>query len=341
MFTQSITTRKTKDHPHSAYVHTRVTSEQRNRSLKPRYSRSERVEFRQQSKRILIDLATSSGNTELAGKLSLCHSTLAVITCGKHVSKVIPNFTCEFRLCPNCARRRASDFMRKYLPAVLAFSVASNTQPCLLTLTQKKKSQSLKASVKSITASFKALRRSKIFKTYFKGGLFSVESTARPPVTVSVDSDGLYHVHIHALVFRTRQLTGDDLQSLKDRWYEITGDSHVINLKWIDPNQSGGITTGVKEVIKYAVKPADLVNFTPEHFQEFVDMKGQKLFGTFGDFQKFYQTFNPEPESVLPFTETRVGEPCSTCGDPLFDVRLKGSELAAFLQRCDASPALE
>jgi len=258
----------------------------------PRYSPSERVKFKQNSKRILADLATASGSLELAGKLSRCHANLAVITCGKHIAQVIPDYTCGFRLCPDCARRRAGKFMRKYVPAVLAFSVASNTQPCLLTLTQKKRSESFQSAVKSITASFKALRRSKIYETYFKGGLFSVEFT--------VDANGLYHVHIHALVFRTRQLPSEDLQSLKDRWLAITGDSHVLNLKWIDPNQSGGITAGVREVIKYAVKPADLVNFTSDHFQDFVDMKRQRMFGTFGEFQKFAQTFEPEPETLSP-----------------------------------------
>ncbi len=223
--------------------------------------------------------------------------------------------------------------MRKYVPAVLAFSVASNTQPCLLTLTQKKRSESFQSAVKSITASFKALRRSKIFETYFKGGLFSVEFT--------VDADGLYHVHIHALVFRTRQLTPDDLQSLKDRWFAITGDSHVINLKWINPQQPGGIEAGVKEVMKYAVKPASLVNFTPEHLQDFIAMKRQRLFGTFGEFQKFAQTFEPEPETLLAFTEHRTGEPCDVCGQPLFDVRVKSENLPDFLSRIQASPARE
>lgn len=316
-----------------AYVHTRVLSEQREITKTPRYSPSERVKFKQNSKRILADLATASGSLELAGKLSRCHANLAVITCGKHIARVIPDSTCGFRLCPDCARRRAGKFMRKYVPAVLAFSVASNTQPCLLTLTQKKRSESFQSAVKSITASFKALRRSKIYETYFKGGLFSVEFT--------VDTAGLYHVHIHALIFRTRQLTRDDLQSLKDRWFAITGDSHVINLKWIDPRQAGGITAGVKEVIKYAVKPADLVNFTSEHFQDFVDMKRQRMFGTFGEFQKFAQTFEPEPETLLPFTEHRVGEPCDLCGNPLFDVRVKGKDLPDFLERINATPARE
>ena len=320
-----------------AYVHTRVLSEQRKLTKPARLTASKRAEYKQQSKGILIDLATALGDQELAGKLSRCHANLAVITCGKHIARVIPDSTCGFRLCPDCARRRAGKFMRKYVPAVLAFSVASNTQPCLLTLTQKKRSESFQSAVKSITASFKALRRSKIFEAYFKGGLFSVEFT--------VDQDGLYHVHIHALVFRTRQLTAVDLQSLKDRWFEITGDSHVLNLKWINPQQSGGIEAGVREVIKYAVKPASLVNFTPSHLKDFMAMKRQRMFGTFGEFQTFARSYEPraaELANLLPITDHgRPGEPCMHCGKPLFDVRLRGSELPDFLRRIDSSPAIE
>lgn len=314
-----------------SYVHTRVLSEQRKPSPRPRYIHSERAREKRKSKQILSDLARASGRADLSDKLTRCHANLSVVTCGKHVVKILPDYTCGFRLCPDCARRRASKFMRKYLPAVLAFVGVSNTQACLLTLTQEKRSEPLQTSVKRIAESFKALRRSKIFKAYFKGGLFTIEFT--------VDQDGLYHVHIHALVFRTRQLTREDLQALKDRWFEITGDSHVINLKWIDPKQSGGIQAGVKEVIKYAVKPADISLMTSEHLDDFVAMKRQRMFGTFGEFQKFAQTYEPEPESLLPFVERRAGEPCDHCGELLFDVRVKGKDYPDFLMRIEATPS--
>ena len=140
-------------------------------------------------------------------------------------------------------------------------------------------------------------------------------------------------------MFRVRQLTREHLQELKDRWSEITGGSQVINLKWINPNQSGGIQAGVKEVIKYAVKPADIARLTPEHLADFIAMKRQRMFGTFGEFQKFARTYEPEPESLLPFVEHRVGEPCSHdgCGQPLLGVPMKEKDFPDFLMRMEMS----
>jgi len=333
MQTLSRTSINTSLDSHRAYVHTRVLSEQHEFSPKPKRTHSERARDKRKSKQILSDLARASGCADLSNKLTRCHANVTVITCGQHIAKVLPDYTCGFRMCPDCARRRASKFMRKYLPSVLGFIGVSNTQACLLTLTQEKRSEDLQTSVKRVTAAFKALRRSKIFETYFKGGLFTVEFT--------VDREGRYHTHIHALVFRVRQLTREDLQELKNRWSEITGGSQVINLKWINPEQSGGIQAGVKEVIKYAVKPADIAHLTPEHLADFIAMKRQRMFGTFGEFQKFARTYEPEPESLLPFTEHRVGEPCSHdgCGQPLFDVRMKEKDLPDFLMRIESTPS--
>ena len=333
MQTLSRTSRNTSLDSHKAYVHKRVLTEQRESLLKPKRTHSQRARDKRQSKKILSDLARTSGCADLSDKLTRCHANLSVVTCGQHIAKVLPDYTCGFRLCPDCARRRASKFMRKYLPAVMAYVGESNTQPCLLTLTQEKRSEPLQTSIKRITASFKALRRSKIFEAYFKGGLFTVEFT--------VDQDGRYHTHIHALVFRVRQLTREDLQNLKDRWFEITGDSHVINLKWINPEQSGGIQAGVKEVIKYAIKPADIARLTPQHLADFMAMKRQRMFGTFGEFQKFARAYEPEPETLLPFVEHRSGEPCDQCGQPLFDIRLKGKDLPDFLMRMESTPSRE
>ena len=339
MQTLSRTSINTSLDSHRAYVHTRVTSPQRESSPKPKpklkRTPSERARYKLKTKRILIDLARASGFEKEADKLTLCHRKLLVTTCGKHIEKIIPNYTCELRLCPDCARRRASKFMRKYLPAVKAFIQSTNTQPCILTLTQEKRSETLQTSAKRLIKAFEALRRSKIFKKYFKGGLSGTEWTSR---------DALYHTHMHALVFRVRQLTPEDLQELKDRWCEITGGAKNLRLDWINPNQPGGIDTAIKEVIKYAMKPADIENLTPQQFADFMAMKGQKLFGTFGEFYKFAQTYEPEPESLLPFVEHRAhraGEPCSHdgCGDPLFDVPTYGKDLPDFLMRMELTPS--
>ena len=330
MFTQSITTRKTKDHPHSSLCSYRVINEQRNRSPKPRYTRAEREVRKSGTKQRLVDLATAAGEHEQADKYQRCHGKALVIACkNQHIAKIIPDFSCENRLCPYCSRKRSSRLLHKYLPAVVAFPAVSHTQPVHLVLTQAHRKETLRESVKRLTDHFRALRRRALWKDHFKGGMFAIEFT--------ISKDGLYHAHLHILAFRTRFF---DVQLLKDAWFDITGDSTNLRLDRI----TGDINAGVREVLKYAVKPASIADFTPSHLKDFLAMKQQRMFGTFGEFQKFARTYEPEAhivESLFPQIETYAGQPCTTCGDTLFDVRLKGSELAAFLQRCDASQAIE
>lgn len=329
MQTQSTTSRNDTLAGHSTYVHTRVISEQRNRSLRPRYTRSERADFKRDTKQTLQNLALQIGDNELAGKVCRCYANVTAITCGKHVAQLIPDYTCGFRLCPDCARRRASRLVRKYLPAVVAFPAVSNTQAVHLVLTQAHKAETLRQAVKRLTGHFRALRRRAFWNDHFKGGMFAIEFT--------IGKDGLYHAHLHILAFRSRFF---DVQDLKDLWLEITGDSTNLRLDRIE----GDVVAGLREVLKYAVKPASITDFTPAHLTDFLAMKKQRLFGTFGEFQKFARDYAPEADvvaSLFPPVETHAGEPCSSCGHPLFDVRLKGSELPAFLARCDASPQIE
>lgn len=329
MQTQSTTSKNDTLAGHSTYVHTRVISEQRNRSPKARYTRSERADFKRDTKQTLQNLATLTGNNELAGKVARCYANVTAITCGKHVAQLIPDYTCGFRLCPDCARRRASKLVRKYLPAVVAFPVVSNTQAVHLVLTQAHKAETLRQAVKRLTGHFRTLRRRAFWDEHFKGGMFAVEFT--------IGKDGLYHAHLHILAFRTRFF---DVQGLKDLWLEITGDSTNLRLDRVE----GDVIEGLREVLKYAVKPASIADFTPTHLTDFLAMKNQRLFGTFGQFQKFARDYAPEADvvaSLFPPVETHAGAPCSSCGHPLFDVRLKGSELPAFLARCDASPLIE
>ena len=329
MKTQSIQSKNDTHAGHTSYVHTRVISEQRNRSPKPRYTRSERADFKRDTKQTLQNLATAIGNLELSDKLGRCYGNVTAITCGKHVATLIPDYTCGFRLCSDCARRRASRLVRKYLPAVVAFPSVSNTQAVHIVLTQAHRFETLREAVKRLTGHFRALRRRSVWMTHFKGGMFSVEFT--------IGRDGLYHAHLHILAFRTRFF---DVQLLKDAWLEITGDSTNLRLDRV----KGDINAGLREVLKYAVKPASIRDFTPNHLRDFLAMKKQRLFGTFGEFQKFAKTYEPDTNEITSLfapVETHVGGPCSQCGKPLLDVRLKGSELADFLRRLDASPAIE
>lgn len=306
----------------SAYVHTRVISEQQGKKQRRQLTRSERASARLRTKETLQNLALQIGAGELAGKVSRCHSRISVVTCGKHIEQVIPDYTCGFRLCPDCGRRRASRLLREYLPAVVAFPSLSNTQAVHLVLTQAQRQETLSEAIKRITKNFKSLRRRSFWKEHFKGGLFSVEFT--------IGKDGLYHAHLHILAFRRRFF---DVQILKDIWFQITGDSSNLRLDRIDGDD---IVSGLREVLKYAVKPASIGHFKADHLVDFIAMKGQRMFGSFGEFQTFARTYEPD-STELPAIglEHRIGSACSHCGEALFDVRIQGKDLPEFIRRIE------
>lgn len=309
----------------SPYVHTRVLSEQQGNKPRRRITRSERAAARLRTRRTLQNLASEIGAAELADKVCRCHRNLTVITCGQHVEKLIPDYTCGFRLCPDCGRRRSQKLLRTYLLAVAAFPAVSNTQAVHLVLTQAHRSETLSEGVKRITKHFKTLRRRAFWNEHFKGGLFAVEFT--------IGKDGRYHVHLHILAFRRRFF---NVQILKDLWLEITGDSSNLRLDKID---GGDIIAGLREVLKYAVKPASVDAFTADHLRDFLAMKRQRMFGTFGEFQTFARTYEPAAElpALVTGLDHNAGQPCSHCGEELFDVRIKGKDLPAFLERIESS----
>jgi hypothetical protein len=197
-------------------------------------------------------------------------------------------------------------------------------------LTQAHKPEALKVSVRRITESFKALRKRKFWKEHFKGGLFAVEFT--------IDALGLYHTHLHVLGFRSRFF---DVQALKDLWREITGDSSVLRIDRI----KGEMIDGLREVLKYAVKPASISDFTPAHLSDFLLMKNQRMFQTFGEFAKFARDYEPPPDEVsrlitgIDTSDLHEGSPCphEGCNDALFDLRINGRDLPAFYRGLEHS----
>lgn len=312
----------------NTYVHTRVISEQQGKKPRRQLTKSERASARLRTKQTLQNLALQIGANELAGKVERCHSKISVVTCGKHIEQVIPDYTCGFRLCPDCGRRRASRLIREYLPAVVAFPSLSNTQAVHLVLTQAQRRETLSEAVKRITKNFKALRRRTFWNEHFKGGLFSVEFT--------IGKDGLYHAHLHILAFRRRFF---DVQILKDIWFQITGDSSNLRLDRINGDD---IVSGLREVLKYAVKPASIADFNADHLVDFIAMKGQRMFGAFGEFQRFARTYEPAENDVhlMSGSEHKIGSACSHCGEALFDLRIQGKDLPEFIKRLELSAVI-
>jgi hypothetical protein len=308
------------------YLDNRVTNPQRENKR----TRSQRARERLQTKEHLVGLAVGLGEVELADKLDRCHSRLAVLTCGRHIARIIPNFTCEFRLCPDCGRRRSRKLQNKYLPMMRGFMLHHKVTPVHLVLTQTHRAETRKQSAKRIKDAFTKLQRREFWKEFFKGGTWSLEFTK--------DKNGLHHTHLHIIGFRRKFF---DIELLRDEWLAVTGDSYVLHLKPIQD-----IATGLREVVKYVSKPLDIRRFGADDLKEFLGLKNMRMFGTFGEFRDFCKDFEPSDSgaavSDLESLSRDLVEGCACphpqCGEPLFDLRMSKNELPQFYEQIESSP---
>jgi hypothetical protein len=307
------------------YLDNRVTKSQSDN----RRTRSQRARERLDTKEQLARLAVGIGEVELADKIDRCHSRVSVLTCGRHVARVIPNFTCEFRLCPDCGRRRSRKIQNKYLPMMRGFMLYHKVTPVHLVLTQMHRKENRKQSIKRIKDSFTKLQRRVFWLDHFKGGTWSLEFTK--------DKNGFHHTHLHIIGFRRKFF---DIELLRGEWLAVTGDSYVIHLKKVED-----IATGLQEVVKYVSKPLDIRRFGAEDLREFLKLKNMRMFGTFGDFRDFCKDFVPSDNDGDEVSELEMssrdlteGCACPKCAAPLFDLRLSSDELLRFYEGIESAP---
>lgn len=292
-------------------------------------SRSDTFKARQNTKKHLAYLAGQINEPELSDKLRMCHSKLGFLTCGKHILQVIPNYVCEFRLCPDCARRKSRRRLNNYLPVMTAFVKLNRVTPVHLVLTQTHKKETRKESVKRLKSAFNNLIRRDFWKRHFKGGTWSVEFTK--------DKDGLHHTHLHIIGFRTKFF---DVNELREEWLAVTGDSYVLHL-----DRVSDLSKGLLEVFKYVSKPLDTDRFTADDLRDFLKLRNTHLFGSFGEFRKFkssYVASDADKVSLPDYSEYgQLVEGCACpiqgCDRPLFEKRASADGFVDFVKKIENS----
>ena len=311
-----------KHQPHT-YLDTRVINSQQS----VRKSRSETIRARLKTKEYLADLADKINDSDLSARLRRCHSSVGFLTCGQHILGIVPNYVCEFRLCPDCARRRSRKMQNKYLPIMTSFVKNHRVTPVHLVLTQKHKKETRKQSVERLRKAFLKLIRREFWQEHFKGGSWSVEFTK--------DEKGLHHTHLHLIAFRTKFF---DIELLRSEWLSVTGDSHVLRVDRIT-----GLAEGIKEVFKYVSKPMDIDRFTADDLRDFLKLKGMCFFGTFGEFRKFCTKFDGSDDDSLRLPNSFAsglteGCACPHCEKPLFEMRKSVRGFVEYLRKIEVSP---
>jgi hypothetical protein len=311
--------------PKHTYVHTGVINSQRTKNK----SLADTFKARQKTKKHLALLATEIYEPDLSEKLLRCHSRLVFLTCGRHVHQIIPNYVCEFRLCPDCARRKSRKRVNNYLPVMTAFVKQNRVTPVHLVLTQTHRKETRKQSVKRLRSAFVNLIRRDFWKEHFKGGTWSIEFTK--------DEDGLHHTHVHIIGFRNKFF---DIDLLRAAWFSVTGDSFILRL---DPITE--LSKGLVEAFKYVCKPLDTNDFTAEDLRDFLKLRNTHLFGSFGEFRTFKSNYVPSDDDKVSLPDySKYGDlvegcvcPSQNCDRPLFEKRKSAKGFVNFFKEIENS----
>ena len=187
----------------------------------------------------------------------------------RHCSQVITHWSCHncghewdspdrcwHRLCPECAPIRAERLFEAHKVLV--------GQPNLkhLVLTLKNVPHLHWSSVTTIRRYFTRLRHRKLFRSAWRGGIYTIEFT--------YTGDKGWHIHIHALI------DGRYIPKavISKHWLEITGDSQVT---WITRGKNS------RQVLKYILKPTlELLNDPVELDSFLTVVQGRHLVAGFG-----------------------------------------------------------
>ncbi|HSR54545.1 MAG TPA: protein rep [Acidobacteriota bacterium] len=172
---------------------------------------------------------------------------------------------CRDRWCKPCQSERS-----RHIAAVLLELIEPRATR-MITLTLRHRDNGLKTQLDWLYRCFARLRRSKLWKTTQRGGAAFLECTWNPATET-------WHPHLHVLA------VGSYIpqQALSKKWLSITGDSNVVDVRWIRTP-----THAARYVTKYVTKNVSATVFrTPRALEEaIVAMKGRRAALTFGSWR--------------------------------------------------------
>ena len=160
-------------------------------------------------------------------------------------------------LCPLCAIRRGAKALKAYLDRWECIHAEKpSLKPYLITLTVK--------DGEDLAERFKHLYKSQqeLWKRKQRGRVSSLDGVVGAVWSYEVKrgkGSGLWHPHLHMIALAENQ---PDQIALGQEWKNITGDSHIVDVRPISQTDP---VSGFLEVFKYAVKftdqpPADTVH---------------------------------------------------------------------------------
>lgn len=199
-------------------------------------------------------------------------------------------------LCPLCAIRRGVKVLSRYLDRYESIVAQEpNLKPYMVTLTVKD-GKDLQERFKHLQSSLQKWHKRRhrknapceAAKAHGAAWSFEIKRGHR---------SNLWHPHVHCIWLCD---TPPDQSAISEQWHAITGDSFIVDVREITPDDPA---KGFMEVFKYAVKFSEQ---DPEDtFDTYLTLAGKRLIGSFGSFYGI-----PEPDELaddplegLPFFE--------------------------------------
>lgn len=235
----------------------------------------------------------NEGRQDWADRLSTCNERLPLVctNCGHHK---MAHTRCKLRWCPVCAKKLSHVRVMRFTKS------ASRMQwPLAVTLTIRNL-KCARAAVHNIGRAFTKFRRCRFWKDRVKGGVVSFEITNR--------GKG-WHPHLHILcdcrwlAASTPEPTRKDSKEtvrhklrsaqreLSSTWAKCVNQPAAV--VWV--NRAWG--KALKEVLKYNVKPADLIACRDHLGPLFDAMKGRRLITPFGSLYGLSKEWKAEEKS--------------------------------------------
>lgn len=185
------------------------------------------------------------------------------------------SFCRKHLLCPLCAIRRGCKALKAYLDRWEVIKAQnSHLRPFLVTLTVKD-GPDLAERFKHLHKGQRELwkRRSRIYETSLDGVAGAVWSYE----IKRGKNSGEWHPHLHMIALAEHQ---PDQEQLAAEWKNITGDSHIVDVRPISQEDP---VSGFIEVFKYAVKFSDQPPQDTVH--AWLTLAGKRLLGSAGCFR--------------------------------------------------------
>jgi hypothetical protein len=104
------------------------------------------------------------------------------------------------------------------------------------------------------------------------------------------------------------------------------------------------LQSGIREILKYIVKPSDIKQFSTNHLAQIEELHKHKMVSTTGEFHKFVKVYRQrekpssiESESEVARIELCVGDACPVCQKPLYELQMPVKQLIIFAQDIEQS----